>query len=491
MWRKSWGKTILVAALLCASALPASAAGSDGTDRGLSAPRPTVVAGAAYTLQLETDGTVWVFGEGPRQDSPQIGRHAGGSLEGIVQVSPGDTHAAAVDVDGRVWVWGDNESGQLGQGDKESYSGAVSVPFAGTSKRIVAVAAGYDHTLALGEDGTVWAWGDNTYGQLGNKTVRSRSKPARVMNGSEPLDDIVAVAAGRGLSYALSAQGEIWSWGDFEKKDGSLQRVMRESDGKLVPLGGIASIAAGYNHALALAEDGSLYAWGSNREGQLGIGSDDVYVEHANAVGGNVRWAAIAAGSGTSAGIDEEGRLWVWGATFPYQNRKLEQQSRNEPRLLSDENLYTDVSVGGYHGVAMDDESRVWVWGDNDSSQLGHAKPGWSFDKPVLRNALDRRLVAPDYSSVVVKESLIDGEERIIRLQLWLKDPTGEPLIYKWPTAELKLTGIKPIIAPFVRPVSFDGYYRAEIRVPRSYDLTRMAIGIQVDGATVTEVKGE
>ncbi|MBM2813220.1 MAG: hypothetical protein HW416_3979 [Chloroflexi bacterium] len=128
-------------------------------------------------------------------------------LTGVVAVAAGEYHSLAVKSDGSVWAWGDNYYGQLGDGTTTNRSAPTSVP---GLTGVVAMAAGYGHTIALRSDGSVWAWGDNSFGHLGDGTTTSRSSPVRVPD----LTGVTYVAVGDTYTMAIKADGTILSWGD-------------------------------------------------------------------------------------------------------------------------------------------------------------------------------------------------------------------------------------------------------------------------------------
>lgn len=486
MWKRKFGLGVIAAWLAIFHTASAEAGNEDSAKR-------IVAAGYQYSVQVEKDGTVWSFGKSPgHMRSSQAGREKGGALEHIVQVSPGYSHAAAVDEDGAVWAWGNNESGQLGQGNEDSYAAAVQVPVnTRGDDRIFAVAAGYDHTLALSVGGKVWAWGSNRYGQLGDGTETDRNEPTRVTGErSERLDDVIAIAAGRGVSLALTEDGEVWTWGSYGKKDGEIRQILLEKGEKLAPLDDIVAIAAGYDHALALDRVGKVYAWGLNREGQLGVGKQTEYSLNAVEVAGLPALTAVSAGSQTSAALDEAGDIWLWGSGYP---KRLQDKSggsdRFIPERLTNGEHYTAISVGSDHGIALDDKDQMWVWGDNYYSQLGHAYHDWSFAKPVIKKTIQRHAVSASLSSVTVEELASSGKERVLKLSLRLKDGSGKELFGKWPTAEANIKGLDPIIEPF--KLSAEGVYTAEIGIPYPYHLIHPKIEIRVDGETIAEATGE
>ncbi|RKN77114.1 RCC1 domain-containing protein [Paenibacillus ginsengarvi] len=486
MWkRKTLGLTL--AAMLAGSQFAYAAeekTGNAGTQ---------VTAGYQYSLQVEEDGTVWSFGSPVRNrysSSPQIGRLPGGSLQHIVQVSAGFAHSAAVDDEGRVWAWGDNEKGQLGQWNTVPYDAAVSVILGdGEPVKAVAVAAGYDHTLALTGKGKVWAWGSNRYGELGDGTELDRGKPVQVMNGERPLDDIVAVSAGFGTSLALNREGEVWTWGSQGKADGAIGKVMTSKGNERVPLKNIVAIAAGYDHSLALDKSGKLYVWGVNRYGQLGLGSKTPYSMVATMLPGVPAFKAIAAGDQASAAVDEKGDIWVWGVGISGTDTNLSGESiRFVPERITDGGHFTSVSVGRIHGLAVDDEKRIWIWGKNENGRLGQGYEGYTTSKPIHKNPLKRTYASPSSSSVTVEEAISDKQELILRLNLQLKDYEGKSLSDKWPTAEIRLPGRDPIVAPLLWGAHRKEGYQTELRIPSPYYLVPQKIEIRVDGAIVAEV---
>lgn len=126
-------------------------------------------------------------------------------------IAAGDTHTVALKSDGTVWSWGYNASGQLGDG--RTIRQVEPVQVTGLTS-VTAIAAGFGHSVALRSDGTVWVWGDNSSGQLGDGTERDRSTPVPVMaSGSVPLDDVIAIEASGYYSVALKSDGTVWCWG--------------------------------------------------------------------------------------------------------------------------------------------------------------------------------------------------------------------------------------------------------------------------------------
>src|SRR5206468_1644563 len=177
---------------------------------------------------------------------------------------------------------------------------------------VTAIAAGSYHGLALKEDGTVWAWGDNGYGQLGDgTTVASSSIPVRV----KVLSGVTAIAAGSTFSLALVSDGTVWGWG--QNQNGQLAQAAIHSTTTPVrvgDVGGVSAIAAGEFHTLALMQDGTVWAWGGNSTGALGDDATRGQNTPAPApVRGLAGVRAIAAGGVFSAALKADGTVWAWG----------------------------------------------------------------------------------------------------------------------------------------------------------------------------------
>lgn len=234
-------------------------------------------------------------------------------------LAAGWTHSVAVK-DGRVWTWGDNAYGQLGQPD--AGRALQPRPVAGVDN-VVAVSASW-HTLALTADGQVYAWGRNTCGQLGNGRFGLEAKervPAKVAG----LADIVAVAAGWDHSLALTRTGDVYAWGS--RSHGQLGDGVRETGRpaaapvRVPGLNGITAIAAGGQHSLALRKDGTLLAWGSNWNGQLGngklrTGAHSATPQPVIGPGGKgvlTNVTGIAAGGLHSVAVTGDGQVYAWG----------------------------------------------------------------------------------------------------------------------------------------------------------------------------------
>jgi alpha-tubulin suppressor-like RCC1 family protein len=239
-----------------------------------------VAASDGHSLAVRGDGTVWAWGknkdgqlgEGSTQDRLEPVRVEG--VTGVVALAAGDDHSVALREDGTVWTWGLNVAGQLGDGT--SVSRAVPGRVAGLAG-VVAVSANAHYTLALREDGTVWAWG-----RSGTRSTPDSLTPTAYGAVPAPLkglSGVASVSAGDGHALAVLGDGSLWAWGDNshgQLGDGTTD--YHAEPVRVTGLDGVRRALAGYNHSLALREDGSLWSWGANGDSQLG---DDTRADRA------------------------------------------------------------------------------------------------------------------------------------------------------------------------------------------------------------------
>jgi len=258
-----------------------------------------VAAGASHTGAVKTDGTLWAWGGnfgGQLGDGTTTERHTPvqvGAATDWASVAAGDVHTVAVKTDGTLWVWGANDRGQLGVGTSGGFS--PSPLHVGTATDWASVAAGYAHTVAVKTDGTLWAWGDNTYGQLGDGTSTNQPSPVQV----GAATNWASVAAGSLHTVTVKTDGTLWAWGlnnAGQLGDGSVGD--EDPHGTPLQVGAAtnwASAAAGQEHTVAVKTDGTLWAWGRNNEGELGVGGGNSQSSPVE-VGTATNWTSVTAG---------------------------------------------------------------------------------------------------------------------------------------------------------------------------------------------------
>ena len=260
---------------------------------------------------------------------------------------------------------------------------------------VKAIAGGGYHTIALKENGDVWAWGYNYYGQIGDNSTTNRLYPVRVKgeNGVGFLTGVKAIAGGGGHTIALKENGNTiaWGWNGFGQIGDNTNvtnrfypvRVTGENGAGF--LTGVKAIAGGWRHAIALKESGDVWAWGYNEYGQLGDNSTThrfypVRVKGENGIGLLTGMKAIACGANHTIALKENGGLWAWGNNYHGQlgdNTSGVGNFRKYPDMVKGQNgigFLTNIKAiasGNYHTIALKENGYVWAWGHNSYGQIG------------------------------------------------------------------------------------------------------------------------
>ena len=269
-----------------------------------------------------------------------------------------------VKADGSLWAWGQNDAGQLGDGTTINRTQPVQVPgLAG----VAGVSAGWFHTLANLNDGTVRSWGLNTFGQLGDNTTTQRLTPVTVN-----INGVVAVAAGQYHSLALKNDGTVWAWGvNGQGRLGDGTATDRHTPVQVIGLTNVIAIAAGKSHSLALKGDGTVWAWGDNTHGQLGDNTVTIRTTAVQVVGltGAVD---IAAGGDRSMALKADGTVWGWGYDLQGQLGDGGGPDKKTPVQASGLTGVASIAAGEDHSLAVKADGTVWAWGFNFDGEVGN-----------------------------------------------------------------------------------------------------------------------
>ena len=263
--------------------------------------------------------------------------------------------------DGTVWTWGANTSGQLGDGTLTDKTAAVQVPGLNS---VVSVAAGEGYSLALKEDGTVWAWGDNTHGQLGEGNQASSLVPIQVSG----LVDVVAIETEVQGSYALKRDGTVWKWGRITSWGTG---AVEKTPVRVANVTGVKEIVAGDDYVAVLKTDGTVWAWGAGWTS--GKGWSQTGVSTPTEVVGLDHVASIAGGVEQVLAVKTDGTLWYWG----YLGNHSSWYGYSGPTKMG----ITDVAYvaanqgmragGTFVNVVVKKNGTVWAWGTNKNGELG------------------------------------------------------------------------------------------------------------------------
>ena len=226
----------------------------------------------------------------------------------------GSWYSTAIKSDGTLWAWGDNEYGQLGNGTTTGSS--IPIQESTTSSDWSSVGAGEYHIAAIKSDGTLWAWGFNLDGELGNGTNTDSSVPVQEHTASS---DWSSVSAGSGHTAAVKSDATLWAWGyNFFGQLGNgtntdsnvpVQESTASSDWS--------SVSAGGYYSAAIKSDGTLWAWGLNDHGELGNGTNSISSVPVQESTASSDWSSVNAGDEFTTAIKSDGgTLWAWGANY-------------------------------------------------------------------------------------------------------------------------------------------------------------------------------
>lgn len=294
------------------------------------------------------------------------------NLSNVVQVSGGQFHSIALKSDGTVWAWGRNDLGQLGQGNGSTYPPqAIQVPFLSD---IVAISAAGSHNMALKGDGTVWLWGANDNSQLGNAAppdVGAWGSP--VMFPANQLKCVVAIAAGYTTSFALKADGTVVGWGrEFYGEFGNGPGlIVTKNPVPVAQLSQVRDIVCGNHHVLAVREDGTVWGWGRNIEGELGDGTFDQR-DTPIQVPGLTGVTRVRAGVYHSLAIAAGGTAWAWGLNSGKLGNGT-MDSSNVPVQPFGVSPVLDLDGDLFTSIFLRANGTVWTCGVNDNGALGSA----------------------------------------------------------------------------------------------------------------------
>ena len=317
----------------------------------------------------------------------------------VPQIKSGDSFSIALKSNGKVYAWGNNQYGQLGLGDNNNYDEPKEM--ASLEETIVEISAGTNHVLALTENGTIYGWGLNDHGQVGNGTNANQLEQATVINiyGNE-LNKIIRVEAHGDNSFAINEDGKVYAWGkDFGKRAVELQDVENaidvstsnyvKADGtvynmdtleKLAIVGTVRTMDEGADHSVFLTTEGMAYAIGDNSFGQLGNSTNlsspngvqairkneqDIF-EGITAIEAGDRYTILLKNDGTvyTCGANENGRLGI-------SEEILDIATPEKNNNISDVML---ISAGTNHAVVAKTNGETYSWGKGTSGELGNRK---------------------------------------------------------------------------------------------------------------------
>lgn len=278
-------------------------------------------------------------------------------------VSAGMSHTMAIRSDGTLWAWGGNSFGQLGDGTTIGKTTPVQI---GTANDWQSVSAGSMHTMAIKTNGTLWGWGLNGNSQLGDGTTNGRIFPAQV----DSATNWQSVCAGDNNTLAIKTNGTLWAWGYngyAQFGDGTMNS--KSTPYQIGTATNWKSIDAGNLHTIALKTNGTLWGWGTNADGQIGDGTTAVRFSPVQ-IGTETDWKSIAAGANHSVALKTNGVLYTWGHNQWGQLGDNTNVSKSIPNPVFDQ--VQNITAGSDYTAGTTTFGNMWSCGSNFFGQLGN-----------------------------------------------------------------------------------------------------------------------
>ena len=283
------------------------------------------------------------------------------------KINPAAIHTIGIQSNGTLWTWGYNVYGELGLGDSSIVRSAP-VKVGNLSVWTKITAANFV-SVAIQSNGTLWSWGLNNGGQLGLSDLTDRSSPVQV--GTQSNWTQIAGAGGSHI-LALQSNGTLWTWGNNQVGQlGQGDTTNRSTPTQIGALSVWTQIAVGANHSLAIQSNGTLWGWGDNFNGQLGLNTSSSYRSSPVQVGSLSTWTKINCSNTGALALQSNGTLWSWGSNGTGQLGLSDITDRSSPTQVGTESYWTQINSGGSFHFAYQSNGTLWTWGNNAAGQLG------------------------------------------------------------------------------------------------------------------------
>ena len=269
-------------------------------------------------------------------------------------LSLGDYHSGVIAQDGSLYMWGSNVYGQIGDGTTEDRYKPTKI-----LDHVIAVSLGYCHSGAITQDGSLYMWGSNDSGQIGDGTTEDRYKPTKI------LDHVIAVSLGVSHSGAITQDGSLYMWGSNSRGgigDGTTE--VRYKPTKI--LDHVIAVSLQTGNSGAITQDGSLYMWGSNVYGEIGDGTEEDRYKPTKILDHVI---AVSLGDDHSGAITQDGSLYMWGRNYYGEIGDGTEEDRYKPTKILDHVIAVSLGVG--HSGAITQDGSLYMWGWNSDGQIG------------------------------------------------------------------------------------------------------------------------
>jgi alpha-tubulin suppressor-like RCC1 family protein len=327
-------------------------------------------------------GIAWLWGHnnwGQLGDNNEIATPRSSPVQTVTrgtnwkQASCGYNSTVAIKTDGTLWTWGYNSEGHLGDGTTAYKISPVQTVVGGDNWKQASIGRSplYIHTAAVKTDGSLWIWGNNFSGQLGDGTTDAKSSPVQTITGGYNWKQ---VSCGRQFTAAVKADGTLWVWGDNSYGAlGDGTGVSKSSPVQIVTgTNNWDQVSCGYYHAAAVKTDGTLWSWGDNYNGQLGDNTTASKVSPVQDITGGNNWKQVSCGDGFTAAVKTDGTLWAWGKAANGVLGDDTTVNKSSPvQLITGGNNWKQVSCGYQSTAAVKTDGTLWTWGQNSYGELG------------------------------------------------------------------------------------------------------------------------
>lgn len=337
----------------------------------------------AFILNIHSSGAKYVYTWGYYLEGQLGGRPGSNSIPNKVGtlsdwkfISAKGRWVLAIRNDGTLWGWGANSRGSLGYGTDTIIFTPVQI---GSDNDWKYVAAGFYSSYGIKNDGSLWAWGNNVVGELGDGTYEHKYIPTRIGNDNDWMmvdaNGSVFINEG-GHVIALKTNGTLWAWG----RNGHGQLGDGTTINKIIPIQiGTSNdwkyVSAGNTHNLAIKNDGTLWAWGLNNVGQLGDGTT-ISKLIPTQIGTSNDWKIVKAHLDFSLGIKNDGTLWAWGHNGERTLGDGTNIDKLIPTQIGNDNNWIHITSGGNGytktSAGIKSDGTLWTWGNQQHGQLGN-----------------------------------------------------------------------------------------------------------------------
>lgn len=286
--------------------------------------------------------------------------------------SSGNSHTCAIKDDASLWCWGGNTKGQIGQGNTTAfYSEPTELD---RDSKWLRISASGDHNCAIKDDNSLWCWGGNLTGQVGNGSTENVLRPSLI---AETTSRWNKISLGTDHSCGIKVDNSLWCWGDNSRSQLGDNSTDPSRIPKLIYSAGVSDISLGNQFSCGIkSDDNSIWCWGRNELNQLGhtpdITAPLVDIIAPSAVDDSASsWSSISSGEAHSCAIKTDNSLWCWGSSNFGQ--AAQNVAAEIPIQETSESSWLNVAANGDHSCAVKDDKSLWCWGSNRLGQLGNS----------------------------------------------------------------------------------------------------------------------